>query len=70
SGCLFCTTSDIMAQIPQLLATTEAGRKKVRLLGVTVTNFQAEKDDKQPFCQLPLPFPPPAGYPAGNQNVF
>ncbi len=70
SGCLFCTTSDIMAQIPQLLAATEAGRKKVRLLGVTVTNFQTEQNKKRSFCQLPLPFPPPAGRPGENENVF
>ena len=70
SGCLFCTTSDIMAHIPQLLATTEAGRRKVRLLGVTVTNFQTEQENKKKFRQLLLPFPPPAGRPAGNENVY
>lgn len=52
---LFITRSDIMEYLPQLLAATEAGRKKVRLLGVTVTNLrQAGKHGPR---QLKLPFP-------------
>ncbi len=68
SDCLFCTTSDIMAHIPRLLAMTEAGRKKVRLLGVTVTNFQPERGNQKKFRQLPLPFPPWTGRP--TENVY
>ncbi len=68
SDCLFCSTSDIMAHIPQLLAMTEAGRKKVRLLGVTVTNFQSDRENKKKFYQLPLPFPPLADRP--TENVY
>jgi DNA polymerase-4 len=52
---LFTTQSDMMAHIPQLLAATEAGRKKVRLLGVTVTNLHPR--GKQTPRQLELPFP-------------
>ncbi|HHB76585.1 MAG TPA: DNA polymerase IV [Desulfobulbus sp.] len=55
SGSLFTTQSDMMAHIPQLLAATEAGRKKVRLLGITVTNLHPQ--GKQSPRQLELPFP-------------
>lgn len=60
SACLFCTASDIMTHIPSLLAATEAGREKVRLLGVTITNFPDDRE-RTTFYQLPLPFPPPIG---------
>ena len=44
--------------IRELLEGTEAGGKKVRLLGVTVSNHEDEaKKDTRRFVQLPLPFP-------------
>jgi len=55
SGSPFMTSTDMMAHIPQLLETTEAGRKKVRLLGITATNLQPQ-GQKIPR-QLELPFP-------------
>lgn len=45
---------DIMNTIPRLLDTTEAGRKKIRLLGVTLSNLQP-RSQKIPV-QLDLPF--------------
>ncbi len=55
----FCA-SDILAQLPRLLAATEAGRRKIRLLGVTVANLcTAEEARLRRIRQLPLPFPPP-----------
>jgi DNA polymerase-4 len=57
SPCLFCSASDIMHYIPELLALTEAGQEKVRLLGVTITNFPDQREHPA-FYQLPLPFPP------------
>jgi DNA polymerase-4 len=60
SPCLFATSSDIMDHVPHLLSATEAGKEKVRLLGLTVTNFPVE--GKRPaYIQLSLPFPPPKG---------
>ncbi len=45
----------IMAQIRNLLKHTDAGAKKVRLLGITLSNF-AEEHTASTFCrQLPLP---------------
>ena len=55
SPCLFASASDIMDHVPDLLSATEAGKEKVRLLGVTVTNFPDE-GDRPMFYQLPLPF--------------
>lgn len=51
----FRTTQDIMAHIPGLLAATEAGARKVRLLGITATNLQSL--GQQGPRQLQLPFP-------------
>lgn len=45
---------DIMQCIPQLLRTTEAGKTKIRLLGITVSNL-CDKSLKIPV-QLGLPF--------------
>lgn len=55
----YCVAAEMLAQLPRLLAATEAGRRKIRLLGVTVTNLFNEKE-RRTFrrCQLPLPFPP------------
>ena len=60
-----CTTSegffaagDILAQLPRLLAATEAGRRKIRLLGLTVANlYDEEEAGRTRFRQLYLPFP-------------
>jgi len=48
------TSADILCCLPRLLASTDAGQKKVRLLGLTVSNLFAR--DTTPI-QLPLPFP-------------
>ena len=48
------TAEDIMFCLPRLLASTEAGRRKVRLLGVTVSGLFFK--DSTPV-QLRLPFP-------------
>ena len=58
---------DIFRHIPNLLKSTEAGRKKIRLLGISVAKL-TEKDKKQ-ARQLRLPFPPPA-VPAGECAEF
>ncbi len=52
---MFTSDRDMMAMIPGLLATTEAGKKKVRLLGLTATNLlsgdiHAPRQLKLPFC--------------------
>ncbi len=54
----FFAAADLFAQLPRLLAATEAGRRKIRLLGMTVSNLFNEKEHRalRP-CQLPLPFP-------------
>jgi DNA polymerase-4 len=52
----YVQTADLLLQYArQLLSQTEAGEKKVRLLGITVSNFEGmeSKDNGQ----LPLPFP-------------
>jgi DNA polymerase-4 len=55
----FFASSDILAQLPRLLAATEAGRRKVRLLGLTVANLCDEDEARRiRVRQLPLPFPP------------
>jgi len=48
------SSKDIMSHIPALLEKTEAGQKKVRLLGITVSNFYG--DEKGSMIQLELPF--------------
>ncbi len=48
------TTEDIMLFLPRLLENTEAGRKKVRLLGVTVSGLFVKNSVP---VQLRLPFP-------------
>jgi len=55
----FFAAADLLAQLPRLLAATEAGRRKIRLLGVTVSNLFDDKENRTPRrCQLSLPFPP------------
>ncbi len=51
----------IMACIPALLNDTEAGKKKVRLLGVSVSNFLDDPSRVKKWRQLPLPFPRECG---------
>lgn len=46
----------IMVHMNRLLATTEAGKKKVRLLGISVSNFLDDRQDSAGYIQLPLPF--------------
>ncbi len=57
-GGLFLAPADIMAHVPGLLAATEAGRRKVRLLGITVTNLVGIPAGR-PLRQLVLPFHDP-----------
>lgn len=55
----YCTVTEMLSQMPRLLAATEAGRRKIRLLGITVSNLFNEKEHSLlRIRQLPLPFPP------------
>lgn len=55
----FFTPEDILAHLPRLLADTEAGRRPVRLLGVSVANLCDEAESSRlRLRQLSLPFPP------------
>ena len=56
-GILFLDAADIMAQVPGLLAATCAGRRAVRLLGITVGNL-ARIPAEGVYRQLALPFVP------------
>jgi len=47
--------TDIMNYIQKLLANTEAGKKKVRLLGISISNFDNEINKTAKHKQLPLP---------------
>jgi len=49
------TASVIMKNIKALLSKTEAGAKKVRLLGISISNFQVPKIPVGKKGQLPLP---------------
>ena len=49
----------IMKYVRPLLSKTEAGEKKVRLLGISISNFDDQETDSAKVCkqiQLPLPF--------------
>ena len=49
----------IMQYISPLLTKTEAGEKKVRLLGISISNFDDQETNSAKICkyrQLPLPF--------------
>jgi DNA polymerase IV len=46
----------IVVNIKRLLANTEAGNKKVRLLGISVSNFLGAQKENDGWVQLPLPF--------------
>ncbi|MEN8189283.1 MAG: DNA polymerase IV [Thermodesulfobacteriota bacterium] len=62
---LYSDAVSIIKSLPYLLQNTMAGRKKIRLLGLTVSNF-AEENHKG-VRQLMLPFPAP---PAEKRSVF
>jgi DNA polymerase-4 len=47
---------DIMTYVPGLLQNTNAGTKKVRLLGISVSNFLDQGRCREKYYQLPLPF--------------
>ena len=56
----FYTALQIMEPLPELLRATEAGKKKVRLLGITISSLTIERKAaaRRFGCrQLPLPFP-------------
>jgi DNA polymerase-4 len=46
----------IMRHIQPLLSKTEAGKKKVRLLGISISNFDDQKTKDGKHRQIPLPF--------------
>ena len=57
--CFFIRPADIMARVPSLLASTEAGKQQVRLLGLTVSNLcSAKETELNTMRQLLLPFQP------------
>jgi hypothetical protein len=45
-----------MKHIQQFLPKTEAGKKKVRLLGISISNFDDQKTEDGKHRQIPLPF--------------
>ena len=53
----FADTDDVLAQLPRLLAATEAGRRRIRLLGLSVANLLPKSALPWRAQQLPLPFP-------------
>ena len=53
----FAGVDDVEMQLPRLLAATEAGKRPIRLLGISVSNLLSEKDLVRRAYQLPLPFP-------------
>ena len=53
------SASVIMKYVRPLLSKTEAGEKKVRLLGISISNFDDQETNSGRVCkyrQLPLPF--------------
>jgi hypothetical protein len=46
----------MMEHIKRLLDRTNAGNKKVRLLGISVSNFLETQGNNERYVQLPLPF--------------
>jgi DNA polymerase-4 len=46
----------VMEHLKKLLENTQAGKKKVRLLGVSVSNFIGGRDADHGWVQMPLPF--------------
>jgi DNA polymerase-4 len=51
-----CDIDVIMENVKRLLENTEAGKKKVRLLGISVSNFMGSQKANHGWVQLPLPF--------------
>ena len=64
----FTGAEDMEMQLPRLLAATEAGKRPIRLLGISVSNLLSEKDLVRRAYQLPLPFPD-AGWPFQWQKI-
>jgi DNA polymerase-4 len=63
------TAAVIMKYIKSLLSKTEAGEKKVRLLGISISNFDDQETNSGKVCkyrQLPLPFK----FPNAKANDF
>ena len=63
------SASVIMGYIRPLLSKTEAGEKKVRLLGISISNFDDQETNSGKVCkyrQLPLPFKFPNVKDTGN----
>ena len=56
----------IMKHIRPLLFKTEAGKKKVRLLGISISNFDDQKNTIGKYRQLPLPLTFPGAENATN----
>jgi DNA polymerase-4 len=53
------SASVIMKYVGPLLSKTEVGEKKVRLLGISISNFDGQETNSRKVCkyrQLPLPF--------------
>jgi DNA polymerase-4 len=46
---------EIMENVKRLLASTEAGNKKLRLLGISVANFLGAQKVTAGWVQMPLP---------------
>jgi DNA polymerase-4 len=59
----------IMRHIKPLLAKTEAGEKKVRLLGISISNFYSREKHVGKDGQLPLPFKF-SGDPTAGQQLW
>lgn len=53
----------ILDHLPRLLADTAAGPRKVRLLGVSISNFTDQVDGQRRLRQLPLPLETPEPVP-------
>ncbi len=62
---------EIIDHLPRLLHLTEAGRRKIRLLGISLSKLTPQ--DRRPPRQLPLPFlppsPPPSQPRAGSATI-
>lgn len=63
--------ADVMMEYMQpLLDNTDAGIKKVRLLGISISNFVDESCKKKEYKQLPLPFYGWKGKDAYEQGLY
>jgi DNA polymerase-4 len=51
-----CDIAVIMKHVSKLMQNTEAGKKKVRLLGISVSNFVGGQKAANTWIQMPLPF--------------